>query len=116
MLALKGLSTRGIASSKFSINSNKTFQNSSFKSNRKYTSHDPETNNPNRPGQKQKTDAEKSKNLRGESHSPHKEFKGWSEELASNSEQVVKAEKSSNKSVKEMQNETVKNVEKKHGK
>ncbi|PRP78522.1 CAMK family protein kinase [Planoprotostelium fungivorum] len=78
-------------------------------------SHDPETNNPNKTGQKQRTDAEKEKTLKNQHVDTIPEHKGWNEAVASNSEAVIKAERSSDKSVEELQKQTVETVQKKHG-
>eukprot|EP01088_Endostelium_zonatum_P015017 TRINITY_DN350_c0_g1_i1.p1 TRINITY_DN350_c0_g1~~TRINITY_DN350_c0_g1_i1.p1 ORF type:complete len:112 (-),score=33.19 TRINITY_DN350_c0_g1_i1:101-436(-) len=94
----------------FRASSRRSTCNSSILGARYYckTSGAPTNNNPNQ--SRAEIEQEKQKNLKGETKSNVKSAPGWNEKLGSTSEAVIKSEKDDQKSVKQLQNETVEHL------
>eukprot|EP01114_Cavostelium_apophysatum_P004376 TRINITY_DN1459_c0_g1_i1.p2 TRINITY_DN1459_c0_g1~~TRINITY_DN1459_c0_g1_i1.p2 ORF type:complete len:114 (+),score=17.67 TRINITY_DN1459_c0_g1_i1:43-384(+) len=83
-------------------------------SRRCFTSRDPKTaENENGRDPRKFTDAEKAKNLNGKVISTVPEFPRWNEDLASESEIVVKADRSKDKPISQLQEESLNILQKK---
>jgi len=81
---------------------------------RRFITHDPDIQNPNKDveEQKKKIEEEIQRSLQGKTISTIPEFEGWDENLATSSEAIVKAERSQAEDITILKKETLEILEK----